>query len=144
VLRLALHLYRHHAPGLLALTAIYAPLGLIAVGLQDLLAHVPPFSNILDFFDARAAGALLGLVYGSIESLLALMFVMAVLTDAIADAGAGVGTWRSVEKSGWRAGRRKTVGPGRRGAKRPPGFGSTSRSCRFVHSRGASRLRRSV
>jgi hypothetical protein len=76
---------------LLVLTAIYVPLGLTALGLQELLGHVPPFSNILDFFDARPAGTFLGLVYGSIESLIALMFVVAVLTAAIADVDRGRG-----------------------------------------------------
>jgi hypothetical protein len=97
VLRLAIHLYRRHARGMLTLTAIYVPLGVLALVAQDVLNSVSPFSNVVDFFDARPAGVFLGLLYGSIESLAAVVFIVSAVTVGLADVD------RGLDFSPWRA-----------------------------------------
>ncbi|HKS90399.1 MAG TPA: hypothetical protein VJQ83_00620, partial [Tepidiformaceae bacterium] len=90
VVRLAIHFYRRHAGAMLTLTAIYIPLGMLALAVQDPLNSIPPFSNIIGFFDARPAGAFLGLLYGSIESLAAVIFIVSAVTAGLADLDRGL------------------------------------------------------
>lgn len=103
MLRLGGRLYRENAGPFLAIAAVYMPLGAIALAAQELLFRTPPFSNLLGLFGREGTGAIVALLYGSLQGLFAVIFVVAVLTACIAQVeGGGRVSVRAAVRQTWR------------------------------------------